>query len=239
MINTSNDTTPLSLSLGDEVSENDKIFLSNYYHLASNAEWYLDKTNDCYCIHHHAKKLSLTLDFREGNYRHRNQNIGKEPLLHAVKIKGKLPKILIDTTPGVMKDSILLASRGIKVIAVERQPLLFVMVRKALSFLNLDIDYRFGDSAVLLPQLSAEVIYLDPMYPDKKKSAQVKKDMQILHDLVGKDDDAEKLLNTARQKSARVVVKRPSYAEYLGNLTPNFSYQAQKRGATRFDIYLS
>ncbi len=238
MTNTSNDTTPLPLSLSNEVSEKDKIFLSQYYQLTSNSEWYLDTTNDCYRINNPAEKLSLTLDFREGNYRHRNQNIGKEPLLQAVKIKGKLPQTLIDTTPGVMKDSIMLASRGIKITAIERHPLLFVIVRQALSFLDLDIDYHFGDSSILLPEFSAQVIYLDPMYPSKKKSAQVKKDMQILHSLVGKDDDAEKLLQVARQQQARVIVKRPSYAEYLGNQTPNFSSQAQKRGATRFDIYL-
>lgn len=239
MINTSSDiaTVPL-LALGPGIAEQDRLFLDSHYVLDKSAEWQLNRIDDCYQLIHQEKKLSLSLDFRAGNYRHRNKNVGKEPLLNAIKIKGKLPKTLLDATPGVLKDSVMLASRGIRVTAVERNPLLFVMVRQALSLVNLGIDYHFADSKALLPQLSAEIIYLDPMYPTKKKSAQVKKDMQVLHDLVGADADAEKLLSIARQSQARVVVKRPSYADYLGGESPNFSSQSQKRGATRFDVYL-
>jgi len=81
-----------------------------------------------------------------------------------------------------------------------------------------------------------EVIYLDPMFPHKEKSALVKKDMRILQDVVGQDDDADGLLNTALTIATnRVVVKRPAYADFLAGLKPNTSIKTKKH---RFDIYL-
>lgn len=227
----------MALSLTAPVADHD--FLSHFYTINDNADWQLRLTeNHVYCLGQQSSQLSLTLDFCEGHYRHRQQHIGKEPLLKAVKIHNKLPKTLIDATPGVLKDSFMLANRGIDIIAIERNPLLYVMVRQALSHVDTNISYHFGDAKELLPRFQAPIIYLDPMYPPKKKSAQVKKDMQILHAIVGADSDAEALLNIARQQQSRVVVKRPSYAETLGNTTPDLSASADKRGATRFDIYL-
>ena len=81
-----------------------------------------------------------------------------------------------------------------------------------------------------------DVIYIDPMYPQRKKSALVKKDMQILQRLLGKDQDAEKLLDTALQCAAeRVVEKRPVHASPVGNVKPDTSISSKK---TRYDIYL-
>jgi 16S rRNA (guanine1516-N2)-methyltransferase len=81
-----------------------------------------------------------------------------------------------------------------------------------------------------------DVIYIDPMYPEKKKSALVKKDMQILQRLLGKDEQADQLLKTAlRHSGKRVVVKRPIHAEPVGDIKPDTSISSKK---TRYDIYL-
>ncbi len=219
-------------------------FLHQFYPIDTDADWQLTLTDtDSYCLTQVSTKLSLTLDFRQGNYRHRQQAIGKEPLLNAVKIQKKLPKTLIDATPGVMKDSFMLASRGIEIIAIERNPLLYIMVKKALSHFNTDtdkvsIDYHFGDAKALLANFHADIIYLDPMYPPKRKSAQVKKEMQILHQVIGADSDSDELFHVAKQQHTRLVVKRPSYATPIADSKPSFSYATDKRGATRFDIYL-
>lgn len=241
------------LSVSNDIQTDDLDFLSRFYSLDDNAEWRLSRVEDVYQIESTAQKLRLCLDFRCGNYQHRNQYRGKEPLIHALKIKQKLPTSVIDATPGLLKDSFMLAGRGIAVTAIERNPLVYILVKRALAVIdtakdiasnsaintesNMKIAYHFGEAAQRLPDFSADIIYLDPMYPPKKKSAQVKKDMQILHHLVGQDSDAEQLLLVARRQNARVIVKRPDYAPPLGNMTPDRVSQADKRGATRFDIY--
>jgi 16S rRNA (guanine1516-N2)-methyltransferase len=73
------------------------------------------------------------------------------------------------------------------------------------------------------------------MYPTREKSALVKKDMQLLHQLAGADMDSAELLAVARQKAGkRVVVKRPKGAEFVGEQKPGVSIQSKN---TRFDIY--
>src|SRR5690625_7768177 len=57
---------------------------------------------------------------------------------------------------------------------------------------------------------AADVVYLDPMFPERHKSAEVKKEMRAFHQLVGRDDEADDLLLSALgQARYRVVVKRP------------------------------
>lgn len=227
------------LALGQFVSPADKLFLEQHYLIDRSAAWYLDFVGDNYQLSNTALKLQLMLDFRSGNYRHRNEHIGKEPLLQAVKIKKKLPSSVLDTTPGVLKDSFMLAGRGVQVTAIERNPILYIMVKHALEQVEVPINYHFGDAKLLLSEHQADIIYLDPMYPPKKKAAQVKKDMQILHQIIGGDDDAAELLDCACQHAkshqSRVVVKRPNYAEPLGNKKPSHTSQT---GTTRFDVYL-
>lgn len=226
------------VSIANKISVADRDFLAQFYQLDTTADWHLALIDDCYCLTQRESQLALTLDFRCGNYRHRNQNSGKEPLLQAIKIKKKLPKTLIDTTPGVLKDSFMLAARDIRITAIERNPLLYIMVKQALCHLDVPIHYLFADAKQQLANYPAEIIYIDPMYPPKRKSAQVKKDMQILHHIVGADTDAHELLTAAKQQqqhNSRIVVKRPNYAPPLGNEKPSFVSQT---GTTRFDIYL-
>lgn len=53
------------------------------------------------------------------------------------------------------------------------------------------------------------MVYLDPMFPHRQKSALVKKEMRVFQTLVGADDDADALLAPARRLAKkRVVVKR-------------------------------
>ena len=95
------------------------------------------------------------------------------------------------------------------------------------------------DSQDYLGQLSDEyrpdVIYLDPMFPDRQKTADVKKEMAAFHQVVGQDEDADLLLEKALAKANyRVVVKRPRKAPFIANKTP--SYQLEGK-SSRYDIY--
>jgi 16S rRNA (guanine1516-N2)-methyltransferase len=82
---------------------------------------------------------------------------------------------------------------------------------------------------------SVNVVFLDPMFPERKKTAQVKKQMTALQELVGKDEDADQLLDYALNLAEnRVVVKRPNHAPFLADHLP--SYQLKGK-SSRFDIY--
>ena len=82
---------------------------------------------------------------------------------------------------------------------------------------------------------SPHVIYLDPMYPHRKKSALVKKEMRFFRALVGEDEDAGDLLDVAlRCATTRVVVKRPRRGESLPGPPPTRTILGK---STRYDVY--
>ena len=75
------------------------------------------------------------------------------------------------------------------------------------------------------------------MYPDTTKGPRNKKEMRILRDIVGKDDDTDKLFTTALQVARnRVVLKRPKHAPVLDKF-PLPSHQIVMKSG-RFDVYL-
>ena len=101
-----------------------------------------------------------------------------------------------------------------------------------------------GDAVALMPELLAagesapDVVYLDPMYPERRKSAAVKKEMAYFHELVGSAaaaDDAALLDCARRTARKRVVVKRPRLGEELAGCRPDYCYSGK---STRFDVYL-
>jgi 16S rRNA (guanine1516-N2)-methyltransferase len=81
-----------------------------------------------------------------------------------------------------------------------------------------------------------DVIYLDPMFPERKKSASVKQEMQMMQELVGADSDADDLFEHALKSSVkRIVVKRPKLAPPLMHQKPSHQIVSKK---CRFDVYL-
>lgn len=99
-----------------------------------------------------------------------------------------------------------------------------------------------GDSHKYISSLDEtkmpDVIYLDPMFPERKKSALVKKEMRVFHDLVGSDDDADQLLQIALQSGVkRIVVKRPRIAPTLNAATQPSHILSGK--SNRYDVYVN
>ena len=97
-----------------------------------------------------------------------------------------------------------------------------------------------GDALDLLPTLARrqrpDVVYLDPMYPPREKSAAVKKEMQMLQVLTDAPSDGATLLELALKcADRRVVVKRPVHAGPLGDKPPQACVNSPK---TRYDIYI-
>ncbi|MBF3116629.1 class I SAM-dependent methyltransferase, partial [Pseudomonas aeruginosa] len=95
-----------------------------------------------------------------------------------------------------------------------------------------------GNSADLMRAWDGEapqVIYLDPMFPHRDKSALVKKEMRLFRPLVGDDLDAPALLQAALAlASHRVVVKRPRKAPIIEGPKPGYSLEGK---SSRYDIY--
>jgi 16S rRNA (guanine1516-N2)-methyltransferase len=190
----------------------------------------------------------FSIDFSSGKYDHRRKFGGGrgQPIARAVGLKqGQTPSI-IDATAGFARDAFVLASLGCQVTLIEQNLVLSLLIEDALQRAAAEPAIREiadrmrlyqGNAITLLAEsdLKADVIYLDPMYPGREKSALVKKEMQLLHQLVGVDIDSAELLSAARSKAGkRVVVKRPKGAEFVGDQKPAASVQSKN---TRFDIY--
>ena len=198
-------------------------------------------------------KTTISIDFLKGTLAHRQQFGGGrgQAIAKAMGLKsGTTPRIL-DTTAGLAGDAFILATLGCPVTLIERSPIIFSLIENAVERASLSDKFQTilkqgfhlincDANDYITEQLSIEstapdVIYIDPMYPERKKSALVKKDMQILQRLHGKEDNTAELLEKALlYAKKRVVVKRPIHAECINKRTPNTCIKSKK---TRYDIY--
>lgn len=160
-----------------------------------------------------------------------------EPLAKAVTNQKNEKLCIIDTTAGLGRDAFLLASLGHQVTMIEQNPILAALLYDALRRTPVNnLQLVFGDSEQYIANLTekVEVIYLDPMFPERDKSALVKKEMQILQHLIASPTDYNHLLEFALLKAKkRVVIKRPRHGEFLNNRAPDFQILSK---TLRFDI---
>ncbi len=199
-----------------------------------------------------ATSSPLYVDFLRGkmNYRAQHTSIKNESLARAMGLKGKTHPKIVDATGGLAGDSFTLASLGFEVTLLERSPIIYTLVADGIQRAQKDLRIAstvnrlrlvHGDAITWLQDLTTQnrpdIIYLDPMFPERKKSALPKQEMLILHDVVGEDDDAQALLKAALACAIkRVVVKRPRLATLLGvSPAPSFSLSGS---SSRFDVYL-
>ncbi|NOQ78488.1 MAG: 16S rRNA methyltransferase [Gammaproteobacteria bacterium] len=194
----------------------------------------------------------IYIDFTSGQAAHRRLFGGGkgQTLAKAVGLNKTPSPIILDATAGMGKDAFVFASLGAKVILMERSPISAALLTDALQRASLDeeiseiinrMSFVYGDARLLASDRGSElnekpdIIYLDPMFPHRKKSALVKKEMLAFQSLIGDDNDSDELLNVCRQLAKkRVVVKRPIKAPYLDNQKPSLSMNMKKH---RFDIY--
>ncbi len=154
---------------------------------------------------------------------------------------------IIDACAGFGTDGLLLASMGATVTLIERQDIIFSALKQALKKASFhpslaSIAERMtllaGDSIELIWNLTADVIYIDPMFPKTTKTALSNKNMQLLQHYIGSDDDTSELLDVALKKARyRVVVKRPRKSDCIAHVRqPHFQLTGK---ANRFDIYVN
>ncbi len=81
-----------------------------------------------------------------------------------------------------------------------------------------------------------DVIYLDPMFPERQKSGLVKKKFQLIHYLEAPAENEEALMQAAlAARPFKIVVKRPAKGPYLAGLKPSYSLDGK---AIRYDCYV-
>ena len=212
---------------------------------------YLCVRDNALALAHTGNKGVVQVDFAAGSARHRRLYGGGELLGRAVKHSGQ-PTVW-DATGGLGRDAFVLASLGLQVRVFERHPLVCALLADGLrrarksggeeAAIAARIGLQQADAAVVMPAQAAreggpDVVYLDPMYPQRQKSAAVKKEMAYFHQLVGEADGAgdHALLEAAcRCARKRVVVKRPPKGEFLCGRQPAYQYQGK---AVRFDVYI-
>ena len=171
-------------------------------------------------------------------------NLGGEHLVRAVKLKGVEEPFVVDATAGLGEDSFLLAAAGCRVLLYEKDPVIAALLRDAWERAISDpatapIAARMtvveGDSIASLPTLDPppDVVLLDPMFPERKKTALVKKKFQLLHLLERPCENERELLDAAyAAKPKRIVIKRPAKGPYLAGVKPSYSFDGS---AVRFD----
>lgn len=188
-------------------------------------------------------KNPFTIDFLKGDMLFRLKSSGKkQPLLKALDISNN--KKILDLTAGLGRDALTLSYHGCAVVALERHPLLFLMLKyayedfKADSFFNKmkgTLNFEFAEAFDFLKQSDQkwDAVYLDPMYPHEEKSAKSKKDVEFLKKFASPTDDLQGLVEIALSKAMnRVVLKRPTGAKCIG--TPQHQVEGN---LVRFDIY--
>ncbi|CAM2999686.1 N6-adenine-specific methylase [Legionella steigerwaltii] len=218
--------------------------------LAEQLDFVLDK-NANPCLFVTEERLSLKIpgfspifaEFSVNFWSKRRSEGKKQGLVRACKPSAGVK--IIDATAGWGRDSAILASFGAEVLMFERNPVMASLLLDGLSRRNesdrhqLNLKFQAEDAYSYLSSLDTQnypdVIYIDPMHPERNKSALVKKEMQALQQIIGPDEDAQRLIQLAINRTKqKVVVKWPQKTKPL--LPANATVEGK---TVRFDIYFS
>ena len=189
--------------------------------------------------------MVLRADFVRLLPRLRPDRLGRELLVRAARVRGVEAPSAVDATAGLGEDALLLAAAGFVVTMFEKDPVIAALLRDALERAArvpelAPVAERMtlveGDSVAGLRCLgfSPDVVFLDPMFPERTKSAAVKKKFQLLHHLERPCDNEEELVEAAlAARPRKVVIKRPPKGPLLAGARP--SYQVSGK-AVRYDV---
>lgn len=193
-------------------------------------------------------KLDLEIDFINDRVNYNRSGLkGKNELIAKAMGLSKGYREILDLTAGMAVDSVFLFKLGCRVTAIERSEPVYQMLAEAFekardyfSQFRGELKFAHADANQYLDQFEnhqgPEVIYYDPMYPMKTKSALPKKSMQVFRQVVGDDNDCEQVLAKAILKAKyRVVVKRPLKAEPI---LPGVIHSFEGK-IVRYDMYIT
>lgn len=182
--------------------------------------------------------LGINFDEDPLNYERKSQ--GKAELLF--KALGGKTKSVLDLSCGLAMDAVFLAKQGYKVEAVERNPMVYFLLEQALKASSDPriklLKIHFSEASHFIKTNISrlkdfDAIYFDPMYPEKRKSAKSRQELELFKVLVGKDDDAMEVFKLVKELGTRLIVKRPIHGDFLAT-----DVKAQFVGKTvRYDVY--
>ena len=193
----------------------------------------------------------VSAEFTRGAFGHRSaMPLRQEALVRAVGFRGT-PLEVVDATAGLGRDAMVLAVAGGRVVAIEhhpvthalladglaraeRDPELAIVIRERLTLLHADAaEYLIARAT------PPDVVYLDPMFPERTGSAVAKKELRMLGLLAAPTEDADTLFAAALASGAsRIVVKRPRLAPPLtAPGAPPVTTRLLGR-SSRFDVYV-
>lgn len=188
--------------------------------------------------------MRLRASFDDMKRRLLHGKLNAELLVRAARLKGIEEPTLVDATAGLGQDSLLLAAAGFSVTLIECNPVIAAMLVDAIERARRDPELADaagrmrvieGNSLKVLRDLSMppDVVYLDPMFPGRSKSAAVKKKFQLLHRLEMPCEDEMTLLEAARAAHPRkIVIKRPVKGPHLAGVKPDYTLRGK---AVRYD----
>lgn len=192
-------------------------------------------------------KLKLMGDYTKLIHRVKSGAIGAELLVKAARIKGKADSLTaLDATAGLGEDSLLLAAAGFNVKLYEYDPVIALLLKDTVKRAGSNtylapivsrMDVIEGSSIDAMDSLSErlDVIYLDPMFPERNKSALIGKKFQILQKLESPCGNEEDLISSAfAAKPRKVVIKRPLKGDNLAGVSPEYSIKGK---AVRYDCF--
>ncbi|WP_298578484.1 class I SAM-dependent methyltransferase [uncultured Olegusella sp.] len=189
--------------------------------------------------------MKLSCDFMALLPRLRQDRLARELVVRAARIKAVTQAVVVDATAGLGEDSLLFAAAGCKVLLFENDAVIAALLhdglQRAAGIAQLApvvarMQLFENNSVDVLPRLAnkVDVVYLDPMFPGRSKSAAVKKKFQLLHQLEQPCTDERALLHAALAANPRkVVIKRPLKAPTLAASHPSYSLLGK---AVRFDV---
>lgn len=187
----------------------------------------------------------LQADLEKMLPRLRQANLEREMLVKASRVKGvEGTPVAVDATAGFAEDSLLLAAAGFRVILFERDPVIALLLCDALERAKsheilgpiverMELHQEDSIEGIKKLKIVPDIILLDPMFPQRQKSALIKKKFQLLQQLEKPCEEEAELLDAAIQAGPRkVVIKRPLKGPYLAGKKPSHSMEGK---AIRYD----
>jgi len=194
--------------------------------------------------------FNLSIDFFNPQLQWRLKTLTKQQIFAkslGLHKQVKYPYV-IDATAGLGNDSLSMLQLGCRVKMIESSPFIFALLKDALfrakehplaNQLNFkQLSLRHDDSTVFLKKIGThqrpDIIYLDPMFPQRTKSAKIKQDMRALQDLAQTTNNPDLLKAALVSATRRVVVKRAKQAPHLTQDKPTSIYHGK---SIRYDVY--
>jgi len=144
---------------------------------------------------------------------------------------------VLDAFGGFGFDGLSLSLLGCEVTIFERERIVWLLLSEFVKRTGLGVATHCREAMSFLRtnERHWDVIYLDPMFPQRQKKALPNRGMQLLQNLVGANDlDLEECLQMSKHRARqRVVLKRRAKDEIIGHP----SHQILGR-SIRFDVYM-